>query len=188
MEQLAAKRAAQAAAEELADQNTTTTSTSSSNTSSDSPALTDTQQIDESMLAALFQMMAPPPAMTESSEQSGESTDNPLSQAFSSLDTDGDGTVSETEFTAAATSAGLSADDASAIYDSVDQDGDGISTDELADATRPPPPQQAADETGTSDKTSGTANTSQYAALLRALDSYMAASESEQSGSTSVTL
>jgi hypothetical protein len=193
MEQLAAKRAAQAAAEEAAAETASTKSTGLSGTTSASSTLTDTQQLDESTLSVLFQMMAPPDDTTASAEQSGDTTDNPLAQAFSSLDTDGDGTVSETEFTTAATSEGLSAEDASAIYDSIDQDGDGISTDELADATRPtPPPPGAMGDSGSTESTDGatgtTANSSPYAALLRALDSYMAASDSEQSGSTSVTL
>ncbi|WP_055037025.1 EF-hand domain-containing protein [Blastochloris viridis] len=75
--------------------------------------------------------------------------DTPISKLFSSIDSDGDGSLSADEFSTFVQSLGGSAEDASELYSSIDSDGDGaVSEEELASALPPPPPPLAEDAAG----------------------------------------
>ncbi|GAB3442610.1 EF-hand domain-containing protein [Insolitispirillum peregrinum] len=105
---------------------------------------------------------------TSSSESDTESDSE--SDLISSMDTDGDGVVSESEFSTAVSSADsegtLSDSDIAAMFDALDSDGDGsISSDESDAATSSmagdmPPPPPPAEEATTSEDSSSTSTDS----------------------------
>lgn len=92
---------------------------------------------------------------TQSGQSDGET---PAQMMFSSLDTDGDGTISAAEFAAGAPE-GVSDDMSAKLFSSLDTDGDGsITESELAAARHGPPHAPPADTDATSD-TDATAST-----------------------------
>jgi Ca2+-binding EF-hand superfamily protein len=80
----------------------------------------------------------------QSNSQSGQSGTDPISQAFSSLDADGDGNLSQSEMEKAITNAGGTTQQADAVYSALGGTSDtGISKTAFTDAAKggmPPPP------------------------------------------------
>ncbi|HWU62840.1 MAG TPA: EF-hand domain-containing protein [Ensifer sp.] len=73
----------------------------------------------------------PPPSSSDSSSSSSTTSSSDISDLFASLDTDGDGSVSASEFLAAKPD-GMTDDMAKNLYDAIDTDGAGsISLDQM---------------------------------------------------------
>jgi len=123
-------------------------------------SISSTDASSQSLLLQLLQQMraaASQTSETASTSSDSSSTSSSISELFSSIDTDGDGQISKTEYSSFAdqfatstASALISAQEgteadgteASALsFEDVDANGDGaISEDELASALPPPPP------------------------------------------------
>jgi len=127
----------------------TTSSTSSSTDDSDqaatSNALTGSTEgtLSDQVIGALVMMQMQNDAQPSSSS-SGQDSTNPISQAFSSLDTDGDGTISQSELETAIENAGGTAADADTVFSALGGTStSGISESaftQAAQAGAPPPP------------------------------------------------
>ncbi len=107
-----------------------------------------TGQLSDSIMSLLFHMQAqesgvgqpppPPPADNENGPKQG------VSEFFSSIDSDGDGNVSQTELGSFLQAQGGSEDDAAKIFSALDSDGNGsVSEDELAQSVERGRPQRA---------------------------------------------
>lgn len=127
------------------DSSSTETFTTSSETDS-SATLTgsSTASLSDQIVGLLVmsQMSGSDPSSSTASDQSGT---DPISQAFSSMDADGDGTLSQSEMETAITDAGGTAEQADAVYSALGGTSDtGISesafTEAAMDGMPPPPP------------------------------------------------
>lgn len=112
---------------------------SSDQSSSLFDAINDGEEFSVTDLASLFQQMA---TLLQAQEQ-GDSAATPPQNAedlFSTLDTDGNGSVSREEFVTGRPD-DMSEEDADALYSSVvGEDGDSMSLDQLSAMMPPPPP------------------------------------------------
>ena len=132
-----------------ASSNTATSSASSSTDGSGqtatSNALTGSTEgsLSDQVIGVLVMMQMQNGAQPSSSS-SGQDGANPISQAFSSLDTDGDGTISQSELESAIENAGGTAQDADTVFSALGgTSSSGISESaftQAAQAGGPPPP------------------------------------------------
>jgi Ca2+-binding EF-hand superfamily protein len=123
---------------------TPSTGAASSSSSASAPNNTLTgsgsASISNEILHLLVQMQQQAGAGTASSSTSASTSTmiNPLQQLFSSLDTDGDGEISQSEMEGAIEKLGGTQNQADALYAQLDQNGSsGISEQQLASATMP---------------------------------------------------
>jgi Ca2+-binding EF-hand superfamily protein len=131
-----------------ADASTTTapsTTDSPSTDTTNAQTVTDTSTLSDQVIGVLVMMQAQgsDPSQSQGTSSSGS---DPVSQAFSSLDTDGDGSISQSELETAITNAGGTAGEADTVYSALGGTSDsGISQASFASAAQagapngPPP-------------------------------------------------
>jgi Ca2+-binding EF-hand superfamily protein len=147
--------------------NTTTTATDGGLTGSTKPSLS------SMILGVLMQMQQSTSSTSatdsdDSTSATGTTGDNPMSKLFSAMDSDSDGSVTQSELESYITNAGGTTDEADQLYSQLASNSDsGITESDLANAAPPPRPHggHGPDGPPPSDKTSDSAGSDLVSAL-----------------------